>query len=234
MRLKNLSPGVISRLKSSWEEEHNKWPSRSLKDKRYVYWWVDGVSFNVRSDAKHSVLVIIGVDDQGHKELIALEDGYRESAESWLSLLRKLKERGINSPALAIGDGALGLWNAVTSLFPEVKHQRFWFHQMGNVLDKLPNSQQNRAKSILQEIWMSATREDAYKAFDEFIREYSAKYPKAAEYLEKDKVELLTFYDYPAEHWVHLPTTNPIESTFATVKKSHLQSHKDLSTVKLF
>ncbi len=120
--------------------------------------------------------------------------------------------------ALAVGDGALGFWNAVTELFPEVRHQRCWFHKMGNVLDKLPNSQQNRAKSMLQEIWMSATREDAYKAFDEFIIEYGAKYPKASECLEKDKVELLTFYDFPAEHWVHLRTTNPIESTFSTVR----------------
>ncbi len=215
---KNLSPGVISRLKSSWEEEHSQWRSRSLADKRYVYWWVDGVSFNVRSDDKHCVLVIVGVNEQGHKELIALEDGYRESTQSWLSLLRKLKDRGINSPALAVGDGALGFWNAVTELFPQVKHQRCWFHKMGNMLDKLPKSQQNRAKSMLQEIWMSATREDAYKAFGEFITEYSAKYPKAAECLGKDKIELLAFYDFPAEHWVHLRTTNPIESTFATVR----------------
>ena len=150
--------------------------------------------------------------------------------------MRKLKARGIESPALTVGDGALGFWNAVTQIFPQAKHQRCWFHKMGNVLDKLPKSQQAKAKSLLQEIWMSATREDAYKAFDEFIEEYGAKYPKAAECLQKDKTELLTFYDFPAEHWVHLRTTNPIESTFSTVRNRTYKvkgafSHKTILTM---
>lgn len=215
---KNLSPSVISGLKSKWENEQNQWRERSLKDKRYVYWWVDGIGFSVRDDDRRCVLVVMGVTDQGNKELIALEDGFRESTESWLGLLRQLKERGITAPVITVGDGALGFWNAVTEVFPQTKHQRCWFHKMGNVLDKLPKSQQARAKMMLHEIWMSATREEAYKAFAQFIQEYKAKYPKATECLEKDKEELLAFYDFPAEHWVHLRTTNPIESTFATVR----------------
>lgn len=215
---KNLSPGVISRLKLAWEDEHIQWKKQDLQTKRYVYWWVDGIGFPVRDDDRRCVLVVIGVNELGHKELIALEDGFRESTESWLSLLRDLKNRGIHAPALAVGDGALGFWNAITEVFPKTRHQRCWFHKMGNVLDKLPKSQQTKAKSMLQEIWMSATREDAYQAFDEFIAEYSAKYPKATECLKEDKMELLAFYDFPAEHWVHLRTTNPIESTFATVR----------------
>lgn len=217
-QVKNLSPSVISRLKSVWEEEHLKWSTRPLELKHYVYWWVDGVGFSVRDDDRRCVLVIMGVTEQGHKELIALHDGYRESTESWLSLLRELKARGINAPSIAVGDGALGFWNAINEVFPKAKHQRCCFHKMGNVLDKLPKSQQARAKSMLHEIWMSATREDAYKAFDIFIKEYKAKYPKATECLLKDREELLTFYDFPAEHWVHLRTTNPIESIFATVR----------------
>jgi transposase-like protein len=215
---KNLSPGVISRLKMGWEEEHSKWRQRRLDTKRYVYWWVDGVGFSVRDDERRCVLVILGVTEQGHKELIALADGFRESTESWSSVLRDVKERGIEAPFIVVGDGALGFWNAVNEVFPQTKHQRCWFHKMGNVLDKLPKSQQGRAKSMLHEIWMSATREEAYQAFDAFTDEYGAKYPKAVECLAKDKTELLAFYDFPAEHWAHLRTTNPIESTFATVR----------------
>ncbi len=217
--VKNISPGVISRLKKEWEDECGVWNKRSLIGSEYVYWWVDGVGFNVRNDERHCVLVIMGVNRHGKKELIALADGFRESTESWLTLLRDLNVRGLKAPALVVGDGALGFWNAVSQVYPSTQHQRCWFHKMGNVLDKLPKSQQARAKSMLHEIWMSATREDAYKAFDEFIHEYRAKYPKATECLEKDKHELLAFYDFPAEHWVHLRTTNPIESTFATVRQ---------------
>lgn len=215
---KNLSPGVISRLKAVWEAELDEWRTQRLDKKRYVYWWADGVHFYVRDDDKRAVLVIMGVDQFGHKELLALEDGFRESTEGWLSVLRKLKARGINCPALGVGDGALGFWNALGEVFPEARHQRCWFHKMGNVLDKLPKTQQEKAKSMLKEIWMSATRKEAYAAFDAFIACYEAKYPKATECLKKDKPELLTFYDFPAEHWVHLRTTNPIESTFATVR----------------
>ena len=165
------------------------------------------------------VLVIIGVTDKGTKELLAIEGGHRESKESWKSLLLDLKNRGlISGPKLAVGDGALGFWGALTEVYSETRHQRCWFHKMGNVLDKLPKSLQPRAKSQLQEIWMSATRSDAYKAFDAFIKAHEVKYPKATECLQKDKEELLIFYDFPAEHWIHLRTTNPIESTFATVR----------------
>lgn len=214
----NLSPSVISRLKNCWEEELTMWAKRPLSGKQWVYWWVDGIGFPARDEERRCVLVVLGVNEQGQKELIALEDGFRESTESWLDLLRSLRDRGIVPPKLVIGDGALGFWSAVTEVFPEARHQRCWFHKMGNVLDKLPKSQQARAKSMLQEIWMAATRKDAYQAFDAFIAEYQAKYPKAAECLEKDKDSLLTFYDFPAEHWVHIRTTNPIESTFATVR----------------
>lgn len=217
---KHLSPSVISRAKAGWEGEYEEWRKRSLKEKRYVYLWADGIYLQARmEDAKECVLVIIGVTEQGDKELLAIEDGHRESKESWLSLLQDLKERGLKqAPKLGVGDGALGFWGALTETYPTTLHQRCWFHKMGNVLDKLPKSQQGKAKSSLQEIWMSATREEAYKAFDMFIKTYQAKYPKAAECLQKDKEELLMFYDFPAEHWIHLRTTNPIESTFATVR----------------
>lgn len=214
----NLSPGVISRLKMAWDEEYKKWCKRSLTDKKYVYWWVDGIHFTGRSDDNMCVLVVMGVTEFGNKELIAIEDGHRESNESWLSLLRQLRDRKINAPALAVGDGALGFWNAIGQVFPETKQQRCWFHKMGNVLDKFPKSLQPKAKSMLHEIWMSATRADAYVAFDAFIAEFGAKYPKATECLNKDKKELLAFYDFPAEHWVHIRTTNAIESVFATVR----------------
>ena len=147
-----------------------------------------------------------------------MEDGFRESTESWLTLLRQLKERGLIPPKLVIGDGALGFWAAIRDVFSEAKQQRCWFHKMGNVLDKLPKSQQSRAKSMLHEIWMAATKADALKAYDAFLRAYEAKYPKATNCLDKDKEALLTFYDFPAEHWVHIRTTNPIESTFATLR----------------
>lgn len=221
---KNLSPSVISRLKTTWETEYDQWCKRDINNKRFVYWWVDGIHFTARSDDNRRVLVIIGVNEHGYKELIALEDGFRESTESWKSLLRKLRDRGIKAPSLAVGDGALGFWNAINEIFPTTKHQRCWFHKMGNVLDKLPKSQQSTAKSMLHEIWMSATRADAYKAFDAFVNEYEAKYPKATECLSKDKKELLAFYDFPGEHWVHLRTTNPIESTFATVRNRTYKS----------
>ena len=216
----NLSPGVISRLKAVWENEYEEWHKRSLKNKHYVYLWADGIYLQARmEDAKDCVLVIVGVTAQGHKELLAIEDGHRESKDSWLALLQDLEQRGLEkAPALAVGDGALGFWGALTEVYPATKHQRCWFHKMGNVLDKLPKSLLAKAKASLHEIWMSATREEAYKAFVAFIKEYQAKYPKAAECLQKDKEELLAFYDFPAEHWIHIRTSNPIESTFATVR----------------
>jgi putative transposase len=217
---KNLSPGVISRLKAVWEDEYDKWRKRDLSGKRYVYFWADGIHLQARmEDAKECVLVIVGVTEQGNKELITIEDGHRESKESWLCVLNNLKKRGLKSgPKLAIGDGALGFWGALTEAYGKTRHQRCWFHKMGNVLDKLPKSSQAKAKTLLQDIWMSDTRANAYKAFDILIDTYESKYPKATECLQKDKEELLAFYDFPAEHWAHIRTSNPIESTFATVR----------------
>src|SRR5579862_1554274 len=204
---KNLSPGVISRLKAAWEDEYNAWHKRDLSGKRYVYFWADGIHLQARmEDSAECVLVIVGVTEQGNKELITIEGGHRESKESWLSVLQDLKSRGLkNAPKLAVGDGALGFWGALTEVYGKTKHQRCWFHKMGNVLDKLPKSLQSKAKSLLQEIWMSDTREAAYKAFDHFIKVYESKHPKATECLLKDKEELLAFYDFPAEHWAHIP-----------------------------
>lgn len=216
----NASPGVICRLKSIWEDEYAAWQKRDLSLKRYVYWWVDGIYLQARmEDAKDCVLVIMGVTEQGKKELIAIEDGFRESKASWAALLADLKSRGLKiGPKVAAGDGALGFWAALTEAYPATRHQRCWCHKMSNVLDKLPKSLQARAKKELQDIWMAPTKEEAYKAFDHFINTYKAKYPKATECLFKDKEELMTFYDFPAEHWKHLRTTNPIESTFSTVR----------------
>jgi putative transposase len=215
---KNLSPGVISRLKASWEEEYHSWNKRDLSKKKYVYWWADGIYLQARmEDARDCVLVVMGVTEKGNKELIAIQDGFRESKESWLELLRSLKGLKV-APKVAVGDGALGFWGALREAFGSTRQQRCWVHKTCNVLDKLPKSLQAKAKSDLHEIWMAETKAKAERAFDEFIKTYSAKYPKATECLAKDREELLTFYDFPAEHWVHLRTTNPIESTFATVR----------------
>jgi putative transposase len=217
---KNLSPGVIGRLKAKWEDEYKDWQKRSLKDKKYVYLWADGIHLQARmEDSAECVLVIIGVTEQGNKELIAIEAGHRESKESWLCLLRDIQHRGLKTaPKLAVGDGALGFWGALTEVFGDTKQQRCWFHKMGNILDKLPKSLIPTAKKQLQNIWMAPTRKEAYQAFDHFVKLHEAKYPKATECLQKDKDELLAFYDFPAEHWVHIRTTNPIESTFASVR----------------
>ena len=215
-----LSASTISRCKQIWEEEHAIWSRRHLENKRYVYIWADGVYFNVRSDdARQCILVIIGVTEQGQKEFIAIEDGYRESEQSWSELLLRIKAQGLKqSPKLAVGDGALGFWKALKKVFPKTVHQRCWVHKTANVLNKLPKVVQPKVKQALHEIWMAPTREDAYKAFDIAISTYSAKYPKAMDCLEKDKDEMLAFYDFPAAHWQHIRTSNPIESTFATVR----------------
>ena len=217
---KGLSAGTISRLKAQWAEEHERWSKRSLQSKRYVYFWVDGVYFNIRADeAKQCILVIVGVDEQGYKEFVAIEDGYRESEQSWLELLTGLKARGLqHAPQLAVGDGALGFWKALSKVYGQTRQQRCWVHKTVNVLNNLPKSQQQKAKSRLHEIWMAATREEAHAAFDAFVAAYEGKYPKAAECLRKDRDSLLSFYDFPAPHWQHIRTTNPIESTFATVR----------------
>jgi len=214
-----LSPQTISRLKGKWKGELDQWSKRELKGKRYLYMWVDGIYCNVRMEEKHCLLVIIGVTEEGKKELVALEDGYRESELSWKGVLRDLKRRGLEEcPKLAIGDGALGFWKALGQIYPGTKWQRCWVHKTANVLNKLPKSLQSKAKKLLHEIWMAPGREEAEKSFDHFIEIYGAKYPKAVECLRKDREILLAFYDFPAEHWRHIRTTNPIESTFATVR----------------
>lgn len=218
---KGLSPNVVSRLKAQWAEEHLLWNRRDLSEARWVYWWADGIHTGLRSDDSDGqcLLVIIGVKPDGTKERVAIADGYRESKDAWRDVLLDLKARGLQGgPLLASGDGAMGLWAALAEVFPQTRHQRCWFHKTGNVLNALPKSQHGRAKAGLQEIWQAATREDALVAFDRFVELYSAKYPKAAGKLTNDRDELLAFYDFPAEHWQHLRTTNPIESTFATVR----------------
>jgi len=214
-----LSAATVSRLKSSWQEDHQNWCRRSLAGKRYVYFWVDGIYLAARMEEKQCLLVIIAADEEGNKELVGLLDGYRESEQSWKELLLDLKRRGLEiGPKLAVGDGALGFWKALTQVYGKCRRQRCWVHKTANVLNKLPKSAQKRAKAQLQEIWMAETRSDAEKAFDFFEAAYEAKYPKAVACLTKDREDLLAFYDFPAEHWVHLRTTNPIESTFATVR----------------
>jgi transposase-like protein len=216
---KGLSANTVSRLKKQWEDEHTEWRQRDLSDRRYVYWWADGVYSNVRMDDRLCLLVIIGVTEQGRKELVAVEDGFRESADSWETLLTGLRERGLTqAPKLAVGDGAMGFWLALSKIYPETDHQRCWVHKTANVLNKLPKSVQPKVKADLHDIWMAETRDEAHKAFDRTLKRFEAKYPKAMACLAKDRDELLAFYDYPAEHWVHIRTTNPIESTFATVR----------------
>ena len=225
-----LSSSTISRCKRVWEEEYKTWQQRRFSGKRYVYIWADGIYFNIRSDdARQCILVIIGVTDQGHKELIAIEDGYRESEKSWSELLLRTKLQGLETaPKLAIGDGALGFWKALSQVYPETKHQRCWVHKTANVLNKLPKSVQPKVKQALHEIWMAPTKESAYNAFDRAVKIYSDKYPKAMQCLEKDRNQMLAFYDFPAIHWQHIRTSNPIESTFATVR---LRTNKTRSCV---
>ena len=214
-----LSPNTIGRLKSKWQTELDGWKQQDLSEKRYVYWWADGIYCKVRMEEKQCLLVVIGVTKQGKKELVALEDGFRESELSWKTVLRDLKKRGLETgPELAIGDGALGFWNALNEIYPDTKRQRCWVHKTANVLNKLPKSLQPKTKQQLQGIWMAPGIEEAEKNFDSFLETYKAKYPKAADCLQKDREILLTFYSFPAEHWKHIRTTNPIESTFATVR----------------
>lgn len=215
-----LSPANINRQMGVWEAEIAAWRTRDLSEVDYVYVWADGVHVNVRlgEQDRLCLLVMIGARPDGTKELIAVEDGYRESTESWAHVLRDLKRRGMRAPVLAIGDGALGFWAAVRDVWPETREQRDWVHRMGNVLDKLPKRLQGPAKAALREIMNAPTRADAVKGIDRFEDEYGAKYPKAIASLRRDQDQLLTFFDFPAEHWKHLRTSNPIESTFATVR----------------
>jgi transposase-like protein len=215
-----LSATNVVRMKEVWQGEYENFCRRSLEGKRYAYLWADGIYFNIRlTDDRPCVLVLMGATEDGAKELIAMIDGQRESEQSWLELLLDAKTRGLSdAPMLATGDGALGFWKALRQVYPSTQHQRCWVHKTVNVLDKLPRGQQVWAKSMLHEIWMAATKDDAIKAMNKFAATHQAKYPKAVECLLKDKDELLAFYDFPAEHWQHLRTSNPIESTFATVR----------------
>jgi len=214
-----FSASTISRLVKIWQEEYRAWRKRSLEGKNYVYIWADGVHFRVRlEEDRVACLVIIGVLADGRKEVIAIEDGYRESKESWASLLRDLKRRGLRAPVLAVGDGALGFWAAIAEVYPETREQRCWVHKIANVLDKLPKRLQARAKAMLHEIMYAPDRAGAQEAIQEFSQQFATRYGKAVECLRKDEEGLLTFFDFPAAHWCHLRTTNPIESPFATVK----------------
>jgi len=223
---KGLSPNVIVRLKEQWTDEYEAWCRRDLAEKHYVYIWADGIHVNVRledpENKRQCMLVVMGATADGRKELIAVQDGYRESEQSWYELLVDLKQRGLSiDPKLAVGDGALGFWAALRKVFPATREQRCWVHKTANVLNNMPKSVQKRAKPNLHEIWMAETREAAGKALDAFLQKYQAKYPTACECLKKDRDVLLTFYDFPAEHWKHLRTTNPIESAFATIRLRH-------------
>jgi len=215
-----LSATTVTRLKQVWQRDYEAWSRRSLEGKRYVYFWADGVHFNIRlEEDRQCILVVMGATADGEKELVGLQDGYRESEQSWKELLLDLKARGLEEgPRLATGDGALGFWKALPQVFGVTRDQRCWVHKTANVLNKLPKRAQPKAKGMLHEIWMAETKADAETAFDRFVETYEAKYPKATTCLGKDRDALLTFYDFPAEHWVHIRTTNPIESTFATVR----------------
>jgi len=218
-----LSASTVTRLLEGWQAEYHQWSKRPLADKHYVYLWVDGIHFNIRlEEDRQCILVLMGATADGRKELIAIADGYRESEQSWMELLLDVKSRGLSiDPKLATGDGALGFWKALPKVFPTTRTQRCWVHKTGNVLDKMPKRLRPRAKEAIHDIWMADTREAANQAFDLFLQTYGAKYPKACECLAKDRDDLLTFYDFPAEHWKHLRTTNPIESVFATVRLRH-------------
>jgi len=221
-----LSATTVTRLIRTWQDEHAEWSARSLADKQYVYVWADGIYFNVRledeANAKQCILVLMGSTAEGKKELIAVLDGFRESEQSWTELLQDVKRRGLTvDPKLATADGALGFWAAARKVWPATREQRCWVHKTANVLAKLPKSMQAKAKARLHDIWQAETRESAEHAFDSFVEDFGVKYPKAVECLTKDRDVLLTFYDFPAEHWKHLRTTNPIESTFATIRLRH-------------
>ena len=218
-----LSASTVNRLTATWQDEQAQWAKRDLSGKEYVYVWADGIHFNIRlQENKQCILVLMGATAEGKKELIAVQDGHRESEQSWTSMLLDLKSRGLTiDPKLAIADGALGFWAACRKIWPNTREQRCWVHKTANVLDKLPKSLQSEAKEKLHDIWMAPSRKKANKAFDLFIETYQAKYPQATECLAKDRDVLLTFYDFPAEHWIHIRTTNPIESTFATVRLRH-------------
>ncbi len=215
-----LSASTVVRLKQVWQQDHKVWCKQSLADRRYAYWWVDGIYFNIRlEEDRQCILVIMGATAEGKKELVAIQDGFRESEQSWTELLLDLKARGLEAgPQLAVGDGALGFWKALRKVYGQTREQRCWVHKTANVLNKLPKGKHAKAKSMLHDIWMAETRDQAHRAFDLFVDSYQAKYPQAAKCLTKERAVLLAIYDFPAEQWMHIRTTNPIESTFATVR----------------
>ncbi len=234
-----LSASNVSRLKTIWLEEFSKWNRRDLSDRNYCYVWADGIHFNLRlEEDRLCILVVLGVKTDGTKELIGIDSGYRESADSWSCFLRNLKSRGLNSPKLFVGDGALGFWSAVKNVYPKSRWQRCWVHKTANILDKMPKKVQPKAKSMIHEMYMAPTKKDALKAYDLFIKTFEAKYPKAVNCLTKNKEELFTFYDFPAEHWIHIRTTNAIESTFSTVRlrtaKTRGQGNAKMTMVMVF
>lgn len=220
-----LSASVVSRLKQVWGKEYVTWCDERLDKDRWVYVWADGVYSGLRAEqTKLCTLVVIGVNERGQKRFLAIEDGVRESTQSWREVLLKLKSRGMHIPELAIGDGAMGFWAALEEVYPESRHQRCWMHKSMNVLNCLPKSVQPKAKQALHNIWQAENRADAEKAFDLFIETYDTKYPKATKCLQKDHEELLSFYDFPAQHWQSIRTSNPIESTFGTIRHRTKQS----------
>jgi putative transposase len=220
---KGISANSIVRMKRCWQDQWKDWSKRSLEDKKYVYVWADGIHFNIRledkGNNKQCILVLMGATETGKKELISVVDGYRESTQSWKELLLDVKQRGLTTaPKLAIGDGAMGFWAALRKVYPTTRIQRCWVHKTMNVQNNLPKHLQGKSKAMLHDIWMADTKEHAEKAFDLFVTTFADKYPKAVECLQKDRDVLLTFYDFPAKHWVHIRTSNPIESTFASVR----------------
>jgi putative transposase len=227
---KGLSASTVSRLKQIWGQEYRNWCDGPLDKDRWVYVWADGVYSGLRGEQmKLCALVVIGVNERGEKHFLAIEDGVRESTQSWREVLLKLKSRGMNRPELAIGDGAMGFWAALEEVYPETRQQRCWMHKTMNVLNCLPKSAQAKAKDSLHDIWQAETKVDAEKAFDLFIDMYEAKYPKAAICLQKDREEMMAFYDFPAQHWQSIRTSNPIESTFGTIRHRTRRSKGCLS-----
>jgi transposase-like protein len=216
-----LSPAVVSRLKTRWQKEYEAWCRAALGKERWVYLWADGIYSGLRAEEQRlCALVVIGVNERGQKRFLAIEDGVRESKQSWRELLLGLKRRGLTSPPrLAVGDGALGFWAALEEIYPETRQQRCWVHKIVNVLNYLPKAAQPKAKQALAQIWMAETKADASVAFEQFVHTYRAKYPKAVECLAKDRDALLAFFEFPAEHWIHIRSTNVIESTFATIRQ---------------
>lgn len=228
--VQGLSASTISNLKNMWGREYEDWKREPLSSSQWVYVWADGIYSGLRGEeSKLCCLVVIGVNDKGEKKFLAIEDGVRESTQSWREVLLNLKSRGMSRPKLAIGDGAMGFWSALEEIYPEAQHQRCWMHKTGNVLNYMPKSVQAKAKSALHDIWQADTKENANVAFDLFIQSYEAKYPKAVNCLIKDRDSLMTFYDFPAEHWQSIRTSNPIESTFGTIRHRTIRSKGCLS-----